>query len=261
MAVAALTAIFVWWAATGAILWLATRRRLNGFALSAGTAPLAALALVGLDHAGADPSAGGAYLGFLAAILLWGWIELTFLTGVVTGPNRAPCPPGARGLARFRAAWSAVSHHELLLGLTMAGLALHLAGAANQTGLMTFAILFAARISAKINVFLGVPQFSHDMLPRPVRHLKSYFLRRRATAAFPLAIALLTGATAWWAERAVAAAPGSGAETGATLLAALAGLALVEHWLMVIPVRDSALWRWAGAKLDGRADPSPGPAE
>ena len=261
MAVAALTALFVWWFSTGAILWLALRRRLNALALAAGAAPVAALSLVGLARAGDDPSVAGAYLGFLSAIGLWGWIELTFLTGVLTGPNRAPCPPGARGLRRFRAAWAAVAHHELVLGAAMAGLAVMLHDAANLTGLLAFAVLFAARISAKVNVYLGVPHLSHDMMPPRIAHLKTYFHRGRVSAAFPLAITGLTGATVWWAERAVAAPAGSGAETGHALLAALAGLALLEHWLMVIPIRDSALWRWAGQRLESRGAAATDPAE
>jgi hypothetical protein len=31
---------------------------------------------------------------------------------------------------------------------------------------------------------------------------------------------------------------------GYTLLASLTALALVEHWFMVVPVRDAELWKW-----------------
>ena len=44
------------------------------------------------------------------------------------------------------------------------------------------------------------------------------------------------------------------AAVGATLLAALAGLALLEHWLLVLPVPDQALWQWA---LAPRRDAAP----
>jgi putative photosynthetic complex assembly protein 2 len=32
-----------------------------------------------------DPSVAGVYWGFLSALAIWGWIELAFLSGVVTG--------------------------------------------------------------------------------------------------------------------------------------------------------------------------------
>ncbi|WP_306372378.1 DUF3623 family protein [Roseovarius gaetbuli] len=34
------------------------------------------------------------------------------------------------------------------------------------------------------------------------------------------------------------------AGVGFALLAAISGLALLEHWLMVLPLPDAKLWRW-----------------
>ena len=31
---------------------------------------------------------------------------------------------------------------------------------------------------------------------------------------------------------------------GFTLLASLTTLALIEHWFMVVPLRDAELWKW-----------------
>ena len=33
-------------------------------------------------------------------------------------------------------------------------------------------------------------------------------------------------------------------KVGFSLLAALSALALIEHWLMVVPLPDAKLWRW-----------------
>lgn len=249
-ALAIAIALFVWWFSTGAILWLAMRSPIGGRAAITVTAPLAALAVLGLARGAQMPGIEGAYLGFAAAIGLWGWVELTFLTGALTGPNRAPCPPGAAGFDRFRAAWSAVAHHEALLAGLMAVLLWSLWGAENPTGIYTFATLFVARLSAKLNIYLGVPHLSHSMLPAAVSHLKTYFRERRVTALYPVSITFLTLATVCWIERAMAMPTGSGAETGFILLASLTALALLEHWLMAVPLRDSALWRWAGARLE-----------
>jgi hypothetical protein len=41
------------------------------------------------------------------------------------------------------------------------------------------------------------------------------------------------------------ASEGSAMATGFVLLFTLAALALLEHFFMVLPVQDAALWRWA----------------
>ena len=53
--------------------------------------------------------------------------------------------------------------------------------------------------------------------------------------------------------RAVASPPGSGAHIGFALLAALTGLALLEHWLMVVSLQDARLWRWLMPRPEERA--------
>lgn len=248
MTAAVLFTVFVWWFSTGLILLLVTRLRSGHRLLVWASAPVAAAAVGGVVWTGTVPGVPTAYLGFAAGILLWGWFELAFLTGVLTGPSRASCPPGARGWRRFRAAWHTVSHHELALLAVLLLLIWANQGAEQPVGFWTFMMLFGARISAKLNVFLGVPNLSEEMLPAPVAHLKTYFAKRRMNLLFPVSITLLTFAVACWVERAYAAAPGSGAEIGFILLATLSLLALIEHWLMVLPVRDAVLWRWSMAR-------------
>ncbi|MEM0944816.1 MAG: putative photosynthetic complex assembly protein PuhE, partial [Pseudomonadota bacterium] len=158
-------------------------------------------------------------------------------------------------------AWGTIAHHELALLLTAIGLGAMAWEAPNTTGLWTFLLLFGARISAKLNVYLGVPNFSDEMLPRPMGHLKTYFAKRPMNLLFPVSITLLTFAAACWAERAYAAPPGSGAEVGFVLLATLTTLAIVEHWLMVLPVRDALLWQWMARKHDLPPGTAPGPAD
>ena len=262
MTLAVLSALFIWWFSTGAIFWATARlERWNiaGVWTVWATLPLALAAAWAMVEAGTWATVTGAYLGFAAAIAVWGWFEFAFLTGVITGPNRRPCPPGATGLHRFIMAWATVSTHELaVLGAAIA-LGLATWHAPDQTGWWTFLILFTARISAKLNVFFGVPNLSHEMMPSPVRHMKTYFAERRMNWVFPVSVTLLTFAIACWIERAISAGPGSGAEIGFTLLATLTSLALLEHWLMVLPVRDALLWRWMTPKpkLEGSVRATP----
>ena len=245
--IAALLALFLWWFSTGAILCavkVADRRggRAPLVATLAGL-PILALGIWGYVATLDMATVAGAYLAFLSALALWGWIELAFLTGQIAGPNPHPCPPRVPEWERFIRAWGTIAYHEILLVSMLVTLAFYADGAANTVGLWTFVVLFFARISAKLNLFLGVPRIHTDFLPTALAHLPSHFRRARANWLFPVSITALSFATACWIERAVAA-PGPVEIVGFTLLAALTALALLEHWLMVLPLPDERLWRW-----------------
>jgi putative photosynthetic complex assembly protein 2 len=58
--------------------------------------------------------------------------------------------------------------------------------AANPLGFWAYLILFAARISAKLNLFFGVPRINLEFIPQPLRHLTSYFKQGPVTMVFGL---------------------------------------------------------------------------
>lgn len=190
-----------------------------------------------------DASVVGVYHGFLGALAIWGWIELAFLAGVVTGPMKDDCLPGLKGQARFFRAFATLAYHELLLTVALLALVYASSGAPNQMALATYMVLFLARILAKMNLFYGVPRINTEFVPAKLAHIKSYFCRGPITYAFPVAITILTAMLVVCVERLWNA--GSDATVmGFTLLTALTALALIEHWLMVVPLPDAKLWRW-----------------
>lgn len=244
-------ALFAWWFATGAILW---RVRVADNLARAGDRdahrasvilgfPLFAAGVVMAHASLADPSVAGTYLAFVATLALWGWIELAFLSGVITGPNREPCPPFARPADRFWRAVGTILWHEAALFATLAALALVSRDAANPFAFYTFALLLFARISAKFNLFLGVPRINTQFLPLPLRHLPSHFRFARMNPLFPVSVTGLTAATALLFEHGLTAAT-PGETIGFALLTCLCALALLEHWFMVLPLPDEKLWRW-----------------
>ncbi|WP_375253832.1 putative photosynthetic complex assembly protein PuhE [Yoonia sp.] len=243
--IASLIAIFVWWFSTGAIL-VAVRRadRLgsHGMTVFMGL-PLLVVGMWAVGASLTDASVVGAYIGFAGALAIWGWIELAFLAGVITGPQRDECPPGLVLRDRFFRAFQAVAYHELALTLGLWGLVVASNGADNRVALATYLVLFVARILAKLNLFFGVPRINLEFVPDRLLHLKSYFRHGPVTLAFPFAITVLTALLAVCAERLWTA----GADVmvvGYALLTAMAALALLEHWLMVVPLPDAKLWRW-----------------
>lgn len=236
-------AVLLWWLGTGVVILLdRLPREISG--LTMGAASVFALgALLCIAHTASDGGVAAAYAGFTCAVVLWGWHELAFLGGWVTGPRRAPATPGARGLGRFSEALAVLLWHELALLATLLALWAWLAGSTNPSAAWTFTLLYAMRVSAKLNLYLGVRNLALDFLPPRLQYLGSYFRRRSFNALMPLSLAL-GAAVAGWLMMA-GAATADGARAAHLLLATLLTLALVEHLMMVLPLEPSALWRWA----------------
>ena len=231
----------LWFFSTALIVALDHRARGMLALVLSGGAACAAVTVIALLAPSTDAFA--AYASFTAAFVIWGWHELSFLTGVVTGPRRDPLPEGARGWTRFKLSAATVIHHELALATTLIVLAIVSHGHANSAGVAAFALLFAMRLSTKLNIFMGVPNFSSDLLPPQLAYLKSYFRTRAFNPLMPASLVLATATTLWLGTRALAAADDSA--VGWSLLTGLALLGVIEHLFLVLPLADSALWRWA----------------
>ncbi len=237
--------IAIWFFATGLIAWLDNRDRAT-FPRSLALGGLAGIGgLVAILASAQQASVGAIYLSFAGALLVWSWHELAFLTGAVAGPRRTVCPPGASGLGRFALASAAVLHHEIALALTALLLLALTWSAPNQIGAMVFVLLFALRLSAKLNMFVGVPNASTDILPPHLGYLTSYFGPNRFTLLLAVSLATSMALAAWLGSLALAAEPGSAQMVGASLLFALAALGAIEHLFFALPLRDGALWGWA----------------
>lgn len=248
-----LFALLMWFIGTAAIVWLDSRPRAT-FRTSLALSGLLALGAIGLVWMRADDaSASGAYVGFGAAIVIWGWHEMSFLMGEVAGPNKAECPPGAVGWARFKAATATVIHHELAIAATALALFAISWGQPNQTAALSFLLLFGLRLSAKFNLFFGVPNLSDEVFPEHLAYLKSYFRVRRMNALFPISIVAGSGIAVWAWFVAQSAPAGSGAATSATLLAGLTVLGIVEHLFLVLPMRDARMFSWANNNRAAKA--------
>ncbi len=244
--IVSLSALFLWWFSTGAILWRVKTadngdKSAHTMSVFLGL-PLLIGGFLGLHSTLGDASVKGVYLAFLSSLAIWGWIELAFLSGIITGPNTKALPPGTAGWDRFWSAVGTVAWHELLLAAAIIVIGHVSVGEPNQFGLYTFGILFFARISAKLNLFFGVPRIHTEFLPKPLAHLASHFRHAAMNWVFPISVTLLTFAAGCWMERATQAT--GGMFVGYVLLSALTLLALLEHWFMVLPLPDEKLFRW-----------------
>jgi putative photosynthetic complex assembly protein 2 len=240
---AAVAVLLTWWASTGAILLLTRLPRAAARVSTIGVGGLALLGLYGLRVSGGLDTPGGAYLGFASALSIWAFHELTFLLGLVTGPRKEPCPADVRGLTRFAYGTAAVLYHELALFASLLIVAALTWRAQNLVGLWTFGVLWCMRLSAKLNVFLGVRNISTEFIPAPLKYLVSYFRHARLNPLMPLSIG---GGSAVLVRLLLAPPDGSAAgAVGRALVATLLGLAVLEHLFLALPLPDAMLWRWA----------------
>jgi putative photosynthetic complex assembly protein 2 len=201
-----------------------------------------------------DTTTFGAYAAFSAALMVWGWNEVLFLTGLVTGPFRQSCPPNARGWQHFRYASLSILHHEFLIvasGLTITALTY---GAQNQVACWTFLVLWAMRLSTKLNIFLGVPNLSEEFLPEHLVYLASFFRRRAMNLLFPVSVTASTAVLVVLIVSTWNPAATDFERAGLALVATLVGLGLLEHWFLVLPIRIADLWAWGFTSR--QADPA-----
>ncbi len=115
LAAPALFAVLLWWAATGLVLVLQHRPRQHHARLILAASIGLAGAFWAIRASAGDPSEAGAYLGFTAAVAVWGWQEMSYYMGFVSGPRPAACAPSLRGLDRFFAALATSLWHEFAI--------------------------------------------------------------------------------------------------------------------------------------------------
>lgn len=240
-----LYALLLWWFSTGVILYLDSLPRRTFRWSLIGASVVTAAAIYALVASSSMASAAGAYIAFTAGVLVWGWIEMSYFMGLITGPWQAPCPPNVQGWRRFVLAVRTSLYHECAIVLTGVLLLTFTREQPNALAAWTFLVLWLMRWSSKLNVFLGVPNLNVEFLPEQLSYLKSFMPHKAMNMLFPLSITAATVVTTSLFRSALAAEPGSFAATADSLLAALMLLALLEHWFLVVPLQDAALWRWA----------------
>ena len=244
MAAAVIYAAFVWWFTTGVVLWLCGfPRRTYRWSLLGGTLLLAS-AVVGLFLSRQSATVPAAFLAFTCAVGVWGWHEMSYYMGLVTGPRQEPCVPDSSGWRRFKLGVATSLYHELaIIGTGLALVALT-AGAPNRVGAWTFLVLWAMRWSAKLNLFLGVPNLNEDFLPPHLRYLATYMRRRAMNPLFPFSVTVGTGVVVSLLYPALGPLASAFEVATAGLVATLLALAVLEHWFLLLPMNEAALWGW-----------------
>lgn len=240
----ALFALFVWWISTGIVLYVVGRPRETHVNAMLVTTALLVVGLWGVWSSADDTTLTGAYIAFASALLVWAWHEVSFLLGYVTGPRTSPEIKPANQRAALSSAVEVVIYHEFAIAVTAALIVILTADAANQTGIWTFVILWLARLSTKLNIYLGVPNHTEQFLPTHLKYIATYFCRRSMNLLFPITVTASTVITALLIARVADADALPHEIAGSVFLATLMALAVLEHWFLVLPIPSAELWSW-----------------
>ena len=238
-------AAFLWWFSTGLVLLLDGLPRTTYRWSLVASSGLALIGLTAIAATARDTGVLGAYVAFVGSLLVWGWQELTFLTGAITGPRRQGSSARRGSRQHFTHAVAAILWHELAIaagGLLVAAMVWH---GSNAIALWTYLVLWTMRTSAKLNLFWGVRNLSEQFLPAHLSYLESFFRRRAMNAFWPVSVAAACGGLAWLISRALDPATTAPQAVGLTLVSTLLAMAIVEHLMLVLPLDTTALWRWA----------------
>ncbi len=234
MLLAAIAFVIVMWSASTAVIFYLDSLASTTFkySLAAATLVLASCGLVIWQLMDADSTFAVA-TSFAAAMLAWGWTEMSLYMGFVTGPRKTRCAEGCSGIHHFGHAISANLWHEIVV--IAFALAIYLSG--NVTAFWCFVMLWLMHLSARLNVFLGVRNVSADFVPDHMDVLKGFLRQRNMNPLFPVSCIVLTVLLVY-----LASLPQTFEITMATTLTAIG---LLEHILLMLPLPTEKLWTWA----------------
>jgi putative photosynthetic complex assembly protein 2 len=237
-------ALLVWWLSTGVIIYLDNLPRATHRWSFLGGSAIAAYALVALHAGSRDASIAAAYGGFTYGLLLWGWQEMSFFMGFITGPSREPCPDDCTGGDRFLRALTICIYHEVACFAGLLAVFALTSGGINRVGAWTYLVLWAMRLSSKFNVFLGVRNLSPEFIPEHLFFIRSFLRQRPMNLLFPVSVSVASVVALLLVQHA-AASLDPVATTGTVFVAVLLTLAIVEHWFLVLPLPFADLWNWS----------------
>jgi putative photosynthetic complex assembly protein 2 len=246
--------LLIWWCSTCLILFLnSLPRQTFRWSMAVATAILA-VAVYGLWASAVDTSVFGAYLAFSCGVLIWGWLEISFYMGFITGPRYHPCKHGCSGWGHFGHAIQASLYHEVAVLVLAALVVLLTWGGPNQFGTWTFIILWWMHQSARLNVFLGVSNLNADFLPEHLAHIKSFFRDAPMNLLFPFSVTASTICAVLIGQRIGGCAADIFNATGYTLLITMMILAILEHWFLILPISVTRIWNnmWQWSTGSGR---------
>lgn len=188
-------------------------------------------------------SVAAGYLSFTSAVIIWGWLEYIYFSGLLLGPRLEACPPGVDRYTRFKLAVRAVLYHQIAMMVIALGLLILSWGSQNTVAVTTFWVLWLMRVSTEVNVFFGVSQLPEHWLPLKLQYLMSY--RHKSYVSIVLPCSLVVTALASVVSIVFTLNTTSEAQfIGHVLISTLLVLGFLEHLALAIPFPVDRIWSW-----------------
>ncbi|MDG1932091.1 MAG: putative photosynthetic complex assembly protein PuhE [Luminiphilus sp.] len=245
-------AVLLWWLMTGLALMSVHQPPARKRAIFALVSLLALAALFGVEMNAARHTTSATIAGFAMGLVIWAWLELSYLMGYITGPIKRPAAASMRLPQRFYNALGTTIYHEVLVVGVVGIVCILGAGLPNPTIQNTLAVLWLMRWSTKLNLFLGVRHFNSQWLPDNMRYITSY-LKAGKNSWFIFFSTIFAAYCTYllFSFGQIAAEPASALSL--FLVGWLAVLAVLEHCFLMMPMGETALWRWA--EVNARKSP------
>ena len=234
--------LVVWWASTVLIIFLDGLPRSTFKWSMAGATVVLAAAVWGLAVSSRSATPAAAYVAFACGVLAWGWQEMSFYMGIVTGPRKAQCPEGCGGFSHFIHAVQTSLWHELAIVASAIVVVALTWGQPNQVGTWSFLVLWWMHQSAKLNVFFGVRNLNEEFLPEHLNFLKGFLTKKPMNNFFPFSVTISTIITAAVLAHAFARDATPFQQVGLSFIGVFMAFAVLEHWMLVMPMPAGAIW-------------------
>lgn len=183
------------------------------------------------------------FVVFLSVLVVWGWVELVFLSGIIIGLVACFCLFEVPEWECFICVWGIIVYHEMLFVVLVIVMGLMVWGVENLFGFYIFVLLFVVWILAKFNLFYGVRKINVEFLPKFLLYLPSYFRIVWLNWVFLIFVIGLIVVMWFWLEWLVIVSTGVEV-VGYVLLVALMVFVVLEYWLMVLLLFDEKFWCW-----------------
>ena len=237
-------AVLLWWLMTGLALLSVHQPRAMRQPIFMLATMLAVAALWGVEANAARHTALATVTGFAMGLVIWAWLELSYLMGYITGPIKRAAKDDMTWPQRFYNALGTTIYHEVLVVGVVGIVCILGAGLPNPTIQNTLAVLWLMRWSTKLNLFFGVRHFNSQWLPDNMRYITSYLRAGKNSWFIVFSTTIATYCTyLLFSYGHIAVEPASALSL--FLIAWLAVLAVLEHCFLMVPMGETALWRWA----------------
>jgi putative photosynthetic complex assembly protein 2 len=234
-----LAVVGLWWFVTGVVVALQRNdvTRLIAWAFST----LVAVYATHVIHVNRNvTTASSARRTFLAATMIWMWINVSLYGGWIVGPSHVASVSGAASIFRATEAIAALLWHELLCVTLLFGMWLHVRLSPNRLAFYGLATYWSVLQVAKLNIFFGVANPGARFLPTHLEFLLTYYGPAENTGWLAVAFFLAVGIAliGWWRAR-EAATPFL--RQSRALIAVVFALAALEYLFLGIKT-DAPLW-------------------